>query len=30
MNAADAAHVDSLERMQFLKYFEGFGNAHRK
>lgn len=28
MNAADAAHVDRLERMQFLKYFEGFGNAH--
>ena len=30
MNAADAEHVDRLERMQFLKYFEGFGNAHRQ
>lgn len=30
MNAADAEHIDRLERMQFLKFFESFGNAHRK
>lgn len=28
MNAAYAEHVDRLERMQFLKYFEGFGHQH--